>query len=120
MKKLLYVLMALCFSSCLSSLHKQTFRVAESSQTGDVCLLSFEEANWIAYGAQVQNNTDFEIQHVAFRIIYYDKSGNQVDYDDVETHCSIDAHMTRMLTVNKLSTSQTDFDCAVVEITQFD
>ena len=93
--------------------------IAESSQTGAVCITSFENNSSLDYKVQVQNNTDQEIKRVDFRIVYYDNDGHQIDYHDSSNPYSIDAHMTRTLIVHKDSDAPRKYGKATIQLTDY-
>ncbi len=53
--------------------------------------------DWVQPNAQisVKNNTDKEITSITGRMIYYDMSGNMLDYQDFTKRIDIDAGMTK-------------------------
>ena len=53
--------------------------------------------DWVQPYAQisVKNNTDKAITSITGRMIYYDMSGNMLDYQDFTKHIDIDAGMTK-------------------------
>ncbi len=73
---------------------KQT---SKSTDTNAVTLVSYSH-DWLDYNAQisVKNNTDKEITSITGRMIYYDMSGNMLDYQDFTKRIDIDACMTKL------------------------
>lgn len=61
-----------------------------------VTMVSYSH-DWVQPYAQisVKNNTDKAITSITGRMIYYDMSGNMLDYQDFTKHIDIDAGMTR-------------------------
>lgn len=61
-----------------------------------VTMVSYSH-DWVDYQAQisVKNNTDKNITSITGRMIYYDMSGNMLDYQDFTEHIDIDAGMTK-------------------------
>jgi len=100
-------------SSNLNSVH--VFEVASNASSGKVCILSFKE-NSYDYVAQVQNNTNKSIQNIKFRIIYYDKEGNQMHYTDTQCYESIDAKMTKMIHIHREIETPRNYDKAEISI----
>lgn len=105
-------------SSSLKS-HSNQLEIAKSSQSGSVCITSFEEGRRSDFKVQVQNNTDEEIKRIDFRVVYYDKDGNQIDYRDVSYPFSIDAHMTKTLEVHKDMDAPCEYGKATIKITDY-
>lgn len=94
------------------------YEISESSQKGAVCVISFSEQNW-EYVVQVQNNSDYELKRIDFRIVYYDKNGNQIDYSDETSSCSIDANMTKTLKLDIDNDRPRDFGRVMIMITDY-
>ena len=115
---LLVVAIAIGLSSCFGHRETHTFEIAEASQTGNACILVFEDYGY-AFNVQVQNNTDEEIHRVDFRVIYYAEDGHQMDYHDASEPCSIDAHMTRTIEVRKGIDYPRHYGKAVIQITDY-
>lgn len=103
-------------SSNLNSVH--VFEVASNASSGKVCILSFKE-NPYDYVAQVQNNTNKSIQNIEFRIIYYDKEGNQMHYTDTQCYESIDAKMTKMIHIHREIGTPRNYDKAEISIISY-
>lgn len=93
--------------------------IADSSQTGSVRITSFEDGSRSDFKVQVQNNTDEEIKRIDFRVVYYDKDGNQIDYHDVSCPFSIDAHMTKTLELHKNMDAPREYGKATIKITDY-
>lgn len=99
--------------------HSSQLEIAESNQTETVRITSFEYDSSLYYKVQVQNNTDKEIKSVDFRVVYYDNNGFQIDYYDVTSYSSIDAHMTRTLDVRKDMDASRKKGRAIIKITDY-
>lgn len=71
-----------------------------SVQTGTdpnaIALISYSH-DWLDWDAQisVKNSTEFDITSITGRMIYYDMSGNMLDYQDFTKKLEIEAGMTR-------------------------
>lgn len=61
-----------------------------------ITLVSYSH-DWKDWEAQisVKNNTEFDITSITGRMIYYDMSGNMLDYQDFTKKLEIDAGMTK-------------------------
>ena len=73
---------------------------AQTTDTGtdeNAVTLSSYSHDWVKPNAQVsmKNNTDRDIVSVTGRMIYYDMSGNMLDYQDFTERIHIDAGMTK-------------------------
>ena len=66
-----------------------------------VTMVSYEQ-DWDDFQATIalKNKTEKEIFNVAFRIVYLDMSGNQLDYKDFEKDVNIDPGMTRRIDIS--------------------
>lgn len=72
----------------------------EEPQVGtdaDAVVMTSYSHDWVQPDAQisVKNNTDKEITSITGRMIYYDMSGNMLDYQDFTKRIDIDAGMTK-------------------------
>ena len=73
-----------------------TQEMQEGTDENAVTLASYSH-DWVQPNAQVslKNNTDRDIVSVTGRMIYYDMSGNMLDYQDFTERIHIDAGMTK-------------------------
>lgn len=85
-------------SNCNQSKPKSTPKTSVKTGTDPnaVTLVSYSH-DWLDYEAQisVKNNTELIITSITGRIIYYDMSGNMLDYQDFTKKLEIDASMTK-------------------------
>lgn len=105
-------------ASSLGSSRSPKYTVAASSQTGRVSITSFDYRSY-EYEVQVHNGTGAAIKQMTFRIVYYDKAGNQIDYCDKTSMETIDAGMTkRVCLIGDLSTPK-NFARAEVQLKDY-
>lgn len=85
-------------SNCYPSEPKSTPKtlVKTGSDSNAISLVSYSQ-DWLDYDAQisVKNNTEFVITSITGRMIYYDMSGNMLDYQDFTKKLEIDSGMTK-------------------------
>ena len=72
-----------------------------SQQNGDVTLVKYEHS-WSDPSARLsfKNNTNKVITSITWRIIYYDMSGNMLDYQDFTKSTTIDPGMVRSIEID--------------------
>lgn len=105
-------------ASGMGSSHSPKYTVAASSQTGRVSITSFDYRNY-EYEVQVHNGTAAAIKQMTFRIVYYDESGNQIDYSDQSRLETIDASMTKRVRLHKDLYTPNNFDRAEVQLKDY-
>lgn len=85
-------------SNCNQSEPKSTPKTSVKTGTDPnaVSLVSYSH-DWFDSMAQisVKNNTEFNITSITGRMIYYDMSGNMLDYQDFTKKLGIDSGMTK-------------------------
>jgi len=71
-------------------------------------MVNFKQAWADSPTIALKNNTDKDITHVKFRVVYYDMKGNQIDYQDVEKKVVIAAGLSKTIEY-RMSLSTTDY-----------
>jgi hypothetical protein len=105
-------------ASSLGSYRSQKYTVAASSQTGRVSISSFNSQGY-EYEAQVHNGTGAAIKRLTFRIVYYDKNGDQIDYSDESCIETIDAGMTKRVHIHKGLSAPRNFNRAELQLKDY-
>ncbi len=90
MKRVLFLFASLLMFTCAFA----------AVNVNDVVMVSYEQKGYDRTGAlALKNNTQEEIQNVAFRITYYDMQDNAIDYKDFEESVNIEPGMTKRLKI---------------------
>ena len=72
---------------------------ADKKAANAVTMVSYEQDCYEDGIIALKNNTDKEIRNVSFRLVYFDMSGNQLDYRDFNKRINISPGMTRQIEV---------------------
>lgn len=74
--------------------------IAAGNNGGDVVMVSYEQSYLDSEGTlALKNNTDVYISSIDFRIIYFDMSGRQLDYEDYSYLVDIAPGMTKKIDI---------------------
>ena len=90
-----------------STTKKHSAKQTAKESTNAVSLVSYSH-DWVQSYAQisVKNNTDKAITSITGRMIYYDMSGNMLDYQDFTQSIDIDAGMTKRFELRGYNTEE--------------